>query len=41
MEVVKIEVRQLIATSPNAVLDPSQMIDAGDIEAPEFDDFFN
>ena len=37
MEVVKIEVRQIIAASPNAALDPSQSVNPGSVEAPEFD----
>ena len=38
-EVVKIEVQQIIASSPNAALDPSQSVNAGSIEAPEFNFF--
>ena len=39
MEVVKIEVQQIIASSPNAALDPSQSVNPGSVEAPEFNFF--
>ncbi len=34
MEVVKIEVQQIIASSPNAALDPSQSVNPSSVEAP-------
>ena len=37
VEVVKIEVQQIIASSPNAILDPNQSVNPGSVEAPEFD----
>lgn len=37
MKVVKIHTRQMLASSPNAVLNPNAEVGAGDIEGRYFD----
>ena len=38
METVEIKVQQMLASSPNAPLDPSDSVDPGDVESPEIYD---
>jgi len=35
MVLVKVETRQIIATSPNALIDPEQSVEPGSVECPE------
>ena len=35
METVEIKVQQMLASSPNAPLDPNSTVNPGDVESPE------
>ena len=35
METIEIKVQQMLASSPNAPIDPSDSVNPGDVESPE------